>query len=74
MGTVTGVRPERFEEYKTLHANPPESVLQALRDAHIQNYSIYCHGDLLFGYFEYTGEDFKADMEMMTTDSATREW
>jgi putative aldouronate transport system substrate-binding protein len=31
IGMVTGIRPEKLEEYKALHANPPQGVLDGLR-------------------------------------------
>jgi len=31
-------------------------------------------GDFLFSYFEYCGEDFKADMKRMAVDPTTQEW
>jgi L-rhamnose mutarotase len=52
---VTGIRPEKLEEYKALHANPPQGVLVGLRRAHVSNYSIFVHGTTLFGYLEYLG-------------------
>ena len=38
------------------------------RAANIRNYSIYRHGELLFAYFEYVGDDFAADMARMAAD------
>jgi len=37
-------------------------VEAALRAASVRNYSIFLRGDTLFGYFEYHGDDFEADM------------
>jgi len=78
-GMVIGVRPEKIEEYRHLHANPWPGVLKTIRECNIKNYSIYlkeitpgnCY---LFSYFEYTGTDFEADMEKMAADPVTQEW
>ena len=43
-------------------------MLDAIRRANIRNYSIYRHGELLFAYFEYVGDDFAADMAAMAAD------
>lgn len=71
---VIGVRPERREEYEALHRDAWPGVLERIRLSHIQNYSIYRHGDLLFSYFEYVGSDFEADMAAMAADPVTQEW
>ena len=45
-----------------------------LAACNITNYSIYLKDDFLFSYFEYTGDDFEADMAKMEADSTTQEW
>ena len=37
-------------------------------------HSIFLHGDKVFAYYEYVGEDFDADMEKMAQDPVTQEW
>ncbi len=71
---VIRVRPERLEEYKRLHADVWPAVLDRIRRSHIRNYSIHLHGDLLFSYFEYHGEDLAGDMAAMADDEATQRW
>lgn len=78
-GSVIRLRPDKVEEYKRLHANAWPKVLEMIRDCNIQNYSIYLgrmddDGEYLFSYFEYTGEDFDADMAKMAADPITQEW
>src|SRR5665647_364665 len=77
-GMVTGVKPEKLEYYKKLHANPWPAVLKKIRECNIKNYSIYLKkiGSeyFLFSYFEYTGNDFDSDMKKMAADTATRRW
>ena len=60
MGMVIGIAPERIAEYKTLHAAVWPQVLARLAAAHVSNYSIFLREpeNLLFGYWEYHGEDF----------------
>ena len=78
-GSVIGLRPEKLEEYKELHANVWPGVLKKIKECNIRNYSIYL-GELkqgeyyLFGYFEYTGKDFDADMAKMAADPTTQKW
>ena len=78
-GHVIGLRPEKLEEYKQLHADVWPGVLKMIKECNIRNYSIYL-GELekgkyyLFGYFEYTGDDFEADMAKMAADPTTQKW
>ncbi len=49
-------------------------MLERLTAGNIHNYSIYRHGDLLFSYFEYTGDDYESDMAAIAADSETQRW
>ncbi len=73
-GQVIGIRPERFEEYKKYHAAVWPEILSMIQECHIQNYSIFYKDNYLFGYFEYSGNDFDADMKKMADDPKTQEW
>jgi len=68
------LRPERREEYLALHRQVWPGVEAALRAANVRNYSIFLRGDTLFGYFEYHGDDFEADMAAVAADSETQRW
>lgn len=76
---VTRIRPGKREEYTRLHAEVWPGVLEMIRRCNIRNYSIYAvrlpdGEDYLFSYFEYTGEDFDADMRKMAEDAETQRW
>ncbi len=78
-GMVIGVRSEKLDEYKKLHAAVWPDVLKMIKQCHIRNYSIYLRqlddGQYyLFSYFEYTGKDFAADMAKMAADPVTQKW
>lgn len=73
-GMVIGVRPEKIEEYKRLHAAVWPEVLKKITECNIRNYSIYLKDNQLFSYFEYHGTDFKADMAKMAADPTTQKW
>ena len=73
-GMVLKVRPEMLEEYKRLHAAVWPEVLDMIAKCNISNYSIYHKDGFLFSYFEYTGDDFEADMAKMAADARTQEW
>ena len=73
-GMVIRVRPEKYEEYKRLHAAAWPDVLKMIRECNIRNYSIYEKDGYLFSYFEYVGSDFDADMAKMAADPTTQRW
>ena len=73
-GSVIGVRPEKLEEYKRLHAAVWPDVLKMIKDCNIRNYSIYFKDGYLFSYFEYIGTDFDGDMAKMAADATTQKW
>lgn len=73
-GSVARVKADKLELFKEAHAIGWPEVLVALRRSHLGNYSIFLHGDLLFTYFEYTGDDPGADREEFLADPAMQRW
>ncbi len=78
-GSIIGVRPEKLEEYKKLHAAVWPEVLEMIHRCNMRNYSIYLRklpdgNYYLFSYFEYIGPDFAADMARMAADPMTQKW
>ncbi len=76
MAMVIGIKPERIDDYKRLHADAWPDILAMISACNITNYSIYLREpeNLLFGYWEYTGDDFDADAAKMAADPRTQEW
>lgn len=73
-GSVIKVAPGRLEEYKRLHAAVWDSVKKMIKECNLQNYSIYYKDGYLFSYYEYTGNDYAADMAKMADDPETQRW
>ena len=78
-GSVIGVRAEKLAEYKKLHAAVWPAVAKAIKEANIRNYSIYLRklpdgNYYLFSYFDYVGDDFKADMAKTAADPDVKRW
>lgn len=75
---VAGLKPEKVDYYKQLHESVWPNVLKKIKDCNIRNYSIYFkeidNKYFLFSYFEYTGNDFGADMKKMASDNTTQRW
>ena len=74
VASVIGLPPESVERYEELHAAVWPAVLEQIAASNIANYSIYRYGELLFSYFEYTGDDYAADSAAIAADATTRQW
>ena len=61
-----------------LHADDNPSVRDLLNKYHIHSFSIFLHqidGKWFeFGYYEYTGDDFEADMAKLAAEPRNRAW
>lgn len=78
-GAVIGVKPEKLDYYRQLHADPWPSVGKVVSEANITNYSIYLtqfdDGQwYLFSYFEYVGDDFEEDMKILSENGDVKRW
>jgi L-rhamnose mutarotase len=71
---VTRLRPEKREEYLRLHAAVWPAVEQRIREAGLENYTIFLRDDLLIGYYEYRGEDLAAAHASIAEDPETQRW
>ena len=79
VGMVIGIKPEKIEEYKRVHADDNPGVRDLLRSANMHDLSIFIHKFddgkyYLFGYYEYTGDDFDADMAALAAKERNIEW
>ena len=78
VGMVIRLKPECVEDYRRLHAESNSGVRDLLAKYHMRNFSIFLHqigGEWYeFGYYEYTGNNFEADMAAMAKEPRTIEW
>ena len=76
MGMVIGLQPGKVAEYKELHRAVWPEILGLISSCNIRNYTIFLKEpeNLLFGYWEYHGADFEADMAKMAADKRNQEW
>ena len=78
VGMVVGLKPGAMKEYKRLHTDDHPGVRDLLNKYHMHNFSIFLHkidGKWYeFGYYEYTGDDFEADMAKMDAEPRIKEW
>ena len=79
VGMVIKIKPEYIEEYKAVHSDSNAGVRDLLIKANMRNFSIFLHqmddGNWYeFGYYEYTGDDFEADMATLDKHPRNIEW
>jgi L-rhamnose mutarotase len=78
VGMVVGIKPDKIEEYKRLHADGSPGVRDLLSKYNMHNFSIFLTeiaGKWYeFGYYEYTGDDFDADMAKLAAEPRNAEW
>ena len=73
-GMVARLRPEKREEYLEVHRRVWPGVESTIVECGIRNFSIFVIGDVIFGYYEYTGDDFEGDQLRMAADPLTQDW
>lgn len=77
-GTVVELVPEKEAWYRELHADAWPGVVERMRLSNVRNFSIFttelAGRKYLFGYYEYTGDDYEADMRALAEDPETRRW
>ena len=69
---VLRVRPDKIDEYVEAHRKVAPEMLAALHDAGIRNYTIFRHGNEVFGYFE--SDDLEAAAAYMESQEANARW
>lgn len=79
IGMVIGIQPDRISAYEALHAASNAGIRDLLTKYHMHNFSIFIHevdnGQYyLFGYYEYTGDDYQADMAQLSAEPRNAEW
>jgi L-rhamnose mutarotase len=69
---VLRVRPDKIDEYVEAHRNVWPEMLEAIRAAGIRNYTIFRHGNELFGYFE--ADDLDAAGRYLAAQEVNGRW
>jgi L-rhamnose mutarotase len=69
---VLRVRPNKVDEYVEAHRNVWPEMLEAIRAAGIRNYTIFRHGNEMFGYFE--ADDLEAAGAYMAAQEVSARW
>jgi L-rhamnose mutarotase len=79
IGMVIGIKPDRISAYEALHAASNAGVRDLLTKYHMHNFSIFVHQledgkYYLFGYYEYTGTNYKDDMARLAAEPRNQRW
>ena len=73
-GMAARLVPEKREEYLRLHSDVWPQVEATITECGIRNFTIFVLGDVIFGYYEYVGDDYDADQARMAADPVTQDW
>ena len=76
---VIGLKEERAEEYRAVHADSHPGVRDLLEKYNMRHFSIFEHvlddgKRYLFGYYEYVGDNFEKDMAGIAAEPRNIEW
>jgi L-rhamnose mutarotase len=79
VGMVIKINPEKLEEYLALHADSESGVRDLLIKYNMRNFSIFMtqladSSYYEFGYYEYWGDDFEADMKLLEAEPRNKAW
>lgn len=79
VGMVIGIKPDKVSAYEALHASSNPGVRDLLNKYHMHNFSIFIHQlddgrYYLFGYYQYTGLDYEADMKKLAAEPRNQQW
>jgi L-rhamnose mutarotase len=69
---VLRVRPDKIDEYVEAHRKVWPEMLAALGEAGVRNYTIFRHGNEVFGYFE--SDDLEAAAANMEAREVNARW
>lgn len=64
----------KLEEYLEKHRNIWPGIVEKMRAAHIENFTIFHRDGILFKYYEYTGDNYDEDMKRLAEDSENQRW
>jgi L-rhamnose mutarotase len=78
VGMVIELRPDRLDEYRRLHADDNPGIRDLTEKYHMRNFSIFLQEIdsrwYEFGYYEYTGDNFDADMAELAKEPRNVAW
>jgi L-rhamnose mutarotase len=79
IGMIIGIKPDQISAYQALHATSNPGVRDLLLKYHMHNFTIFMHRlddgkYYLFGYYEYTGTDYQADMAKLAAEPRNQKW
>jgi L-rhamnose mutarotase len=75
-GMMVRLKPEKYAAYKEAHQieNVWPAILELGAKCNIRNQTIFYRGGWLFRYFEYTGDDYAADMRRFAQHPQSQAW
>ncbi len=72
--TLTKLKPGAKAEYIKIHGEIWEDIVKINDACNMHNFTIFCHDDYLFSYFEYTGDNYEADAAKKIASPIIAKW
>jgi L-rhamnose mutarotase len=79
IGLVAGLSQQNRETYLSLHRDDVAGVRDLMEKYNMRNFSIFrfrvdAERELIFGYYEYCGDDYEADQAALAREPRNIEW
>ena len=74
IANITKLKEGAAADYKALHDNIWDEIVAAGHQYGLRNFTMFRHGDYLFSYYEYIGDDFETDMKEKAKCKNQAEW
>ena len=74
IANITKLKKGAAVDYKALHDNIWEEIVAAGHQYGLRNFTMFRHGNYIFSYYEYIGDDFEADMREKAKCKNQAEW
>ena len=74
IANVTKLKEGAADDYRALHEGIWQEIVDAGHQYGLRNFTMFRHGDYLFSYYEYIGDDFEEDMKKKSKCKNQAEW
>jgi L-rhamnose mutarotase len=71
---ATRIRPDRLQDYLTMHSAPDADVAPMLRRFGHDGYRLHLLGEIAIASFDYTGTDLDADRKALRARPELADW
>ena len=74
IANITRLKDGAADDYRALHEGIWQEIVDAGHQYGLRNFTMFRHGDYIFSYYEYIGDDFEEDMKNKAKCKNQAEW